>query len=75
MEWLGGSGYNHIGFYIHGVEYTRANGEIVSGTYMPILFESLTDQIVSGCEELGMSKLYTAIDIYRGSESYRINTN
>lgn len=75
MEWLGGSGYNHIGLYIHGVEYEKADGEIVSGTYMPILFESLTDPIVSGREELGMPKLYSAIDIYRGAESYRINTS
>jgi hypothetical protein len=75
MEWLGGSGYSHLGLYIHGVEYEKANGEIVSGTYMPILFESLTDPIVSGREELGMPKLYTAIDTYRAAESYRINTS
>lgn len=75
MEWLGGSGYSHLGLYIHGVEYTKSNGDIVSGTYMPILFESLTDPIVSGREELGMPKLYSAIDIYRGAESYRVNTS
>ncbi|KAK7899774.1 hypothetical protein LTR67_003519 [Exophiala xenobiotica] len=75
MEWLGGSGYNHLGLYIHGVEYTKANGETISGTYMPILFESLTDPIVSGREELGMPKLYSAIDVYRGDKSYRINTS
>jgi 2-polyprenyl-6-methoxyphenol hydroxylase-like FAD-dependent oxidoreductase len=75
MEWLGNSGYNHLGLYIHGVEYTKSNDEVVSGTYMPILFESLTDPIVSGREELGMPKLYSAIDVYRGAESYRINTS
>ncbi|KAI1616482.1 hypothetical protein EDD37DRAFT_618243 [Exophiala viscosa] len=75
MEWLGGSGYKHIGLYIHGVEYVKDNGDVISGTYMPILFESLTDPIVSGREELGMPKLYSSIDVYRhGSESYRINT-
>ncbi|GAM86966.1 hypothetical protein ANO11243_049870 [Dothideomycetidae sp. 11243] len=74
MEWLGGSGYSHIGLYIHGVKYVKANGEEISGTYMPILFESLTDPIVSGREELGMPKLYTSVDIYRGAESYRIRT-
>ncbi|KAF2158261.1 FAD binding domain protein [Myriangium duriaei CBS 260.36] len=74
MEWLGGSGYSHIGLYIHGVEYQKADGKVIRGTYMPILFESLTDPIVSGREELGMPKLYTAIDIYRGTESYRIKT-
>lgn len=75
MEWLGGTGYNHIGLYIHGVEYEKPSGEIISGTYMPILFESLTDPIVSGREELGMPKLYTAIDIHHGARSYRINTS
>ena len=75
MEWLGGSGYHHIGLYVHGVEYEKKDGSVVSGTYMPILFESLTDPIVSGREELGMPKLYTAIDVHRRADSYRINTS
>jgi hypothetical protein len=40
---------------------------------MPLLFESLTDPIVSGREELGMPKLYTSIDIHRRAKAYRIN--
>ena len=75
MEWLGGTGYNHIGLYIHGVEYEKPDGQILSGTYMPILFESLTDPIVSGREELGMPKLYTAIDVFHGTGSYRVMTS
>jgi 2-polyprenyl-6-methoxyphenol hydroxylase-like FAD-dependent oxidoreductase len=75
MEWLGGSGYSHLGLYIHGVEYVKADGGVVSGTYMPLLFESLTDPIVSGREELGMPKLYTALDIYRREKAYRINAS
>ncbi|KAE8311999.1 hypothetical protein BDV41DRAFT_540085 [Aspergillus transmontanensis] len=74
MEWLGGSGYSHIGLYVHGVEYVKKDGSSVKGTYLPILFESLTDPIVSGREELGMPKLYTSIDIYRRATSYRIRT-
>ncbi|KAL2812178.1 hypothetical protein BJX63DRAFT_397188 [Aspergillus granulosus] len=74
MEWLGGSGYKHIGLYIHGVEYAKDDGSVVQGTYLPILFESLTDPIVSGREELGMPKLYTSVDVYRRSNSYRIRT-
>jgi 2-polyprenyl-6-methoxyphenol hydroxylase-like FAD-dependent oxidoreductase len=74
MEWLGGSGYKHLGLYIHGVEYIKKDGTIISGTYMPLLFESLTDPIVSGREELGMPKLYTSIDIHRRQKGYRINT-
>ncbi|CAI7600515.1 unnamed protein product [Penicillium discolor] len=74
MEWLGGSGYSHIGLYIHGVEYVKDDGSVIHGTYLPILFESLTDPIVSGREELGMPKLYTSVDVYRRSNSYRIRT-
>lgn len=75
MEWLGGSGYKHLGLYIHGVQYVKQSGEILNGTYMPILFESLTDPIVSGREELGMPKLYSAINIRRRERSYRITTS
>ena len=75
MEWLGGSGYRHIGLYIHGVEYVKKDGTTVHGSYLPILFESLTDPIVSGREELGMPKLYTAVDIYRRLTLYRIRTS
>ncbi|RYP29683.1 hypothetical protein DL767_006635 [Monosporascus sp. MG133] len=74
MEWLGGSGYRHFGLYIHGVEYVTKTGETIDGTFLPILFESLTDPIVSGREELGMPKLYCAIDIWRREKSYRIQT-
>lgn len=74
MEWLGGSGYRHIGLYIHGIQYEKKNGEVLKGTYMPILFESLTDPIVSGREELAMPKLYTSVDVNRRADSYYINT-
>lgn len=74
MEWLGGSGYSHLGLYVHGVEYVKKDGSVVKGSYLPILFESLTDPIVSGREELGMPKLYSSIDIYRRSTSYRVRT-
>ncbi|KAJ5095064.1 hypothetical protein N7532_007355 [Penicillium argentinense] len=75
MDWLGGGGYRHIGLYIHGVQYTKQNGELLKGTYMPILFESLADPIVSGREELGMPKLYTAIDIHERTSSFRLQTS
>ena len=75
MEWLGGNGDSHLGLYIHGVQYVKEDGSTVTGVYMPILFESLTDPIVSGREELGMPKLYSAIDISRGASSYHINAS
>ncbi|KAI5362805.1 Putative FAD-binding domain, acetoacetate decarboxylase, FAD/NAD(P)-binding domain superfamily [Septoria linicola] len=89
MAWLGGGGYNHLGLYIHGVTYTKpyssssssittstTDPNSVSGTYMPILFESLADPIVSGREELGMPKLYSEIDLaIQGKTSYHIKTH
>lgn len=72
MEWLGGTGYRHFGLYIHGVAFTKKNGDVLNGTYLPILFESLTDPIVSGREELGMPKLYCSLDVYRRTSCYRI---
>lgn len=74
LDWLGGSGYNHIGLYIHGAEYTREDGSVVKGAYLPVLFESLTDPIISGREELGMPKIYSSIDVYRRNTSYRVRT-
>ncbi|TQB74994.1 hypothetical protein MPDQ_003790 [Monascus purpureus] len=72
MEWLGGSGYHRLGFYVHGVEYVKKDGSVIKGTYLPILFESLADPIISNREELGMPKLYASIDVYRRATSYRI---
>ena len=72
MEWLGNTGYSHIGLYIHGVEYEKQNGSKICGTYMSILFESLADPIISGREELGIPKLYSAIDIHQEVSSFRI---
>lgn len=72
MQWLGGKGYRHLGLYIHGVEYVKKDGSVISGTHMPILFESLTDPIVSGREELGMPKLFCDIDIDRQPNAVRV---
>ncbi|KAL1870818.1 hypothetical protein VTK73DRAFT_2410 [Phialemonium thermophilum] len=74
MEWLGGGGYRHLGLYVHGVQYTQQDGQVTSGTYMPLLFENLTDPIISGREELGMPKVYCSIDVFRRASSYRIQT-
>ncbi|PNS17299.1 Zinc finger protein rsv2 [Sphaceloma murrayae] len=63
MVWLGGTGYNHCGLYIHGVKYTARDGTVKQGTFLPMLFESLTDPIVTGREELGAPKWGCDIDI------------
>lgn len=63
LEWLGGRGYSHFGLYIHGVQYTKDNGETVTGTYLPVLFENLADPILSGREELGFPKLFADLSV------------
>jgi hypothetical protein len=72
MEWLGGSGYNHFGLYIHGVEFKQQDGSTINGTYLPLLFESLADPIVSGREELGMPKLFCDLDVQRQKNEYTV---
>ncbi|OQN99701.1 hypothetical protein B0A48_14471 [Cryoendolithus antarcticus] len=69
MDWLGGKGYDHLGLYIHGVKYTKPDGKVVTGTYMPVLFENLADPIITGRDELGMPKIYSAINAERSGDS------
>lgn len=63
MAWLGGSGYNHCGLYVHGVQYETGGGEVIHGTFLPFLFEDLVDPIITGRAELGAPKLGCTIDI------------
>lgn len=69
MAWLGGCGYDFWGLWIHGVQYTRKDGSVVKGSYLPVMFENLTDPIISGREELGMPKLYSSIDVHQRDEA------
>ncbi|GCB27430.1 3-hydroxybenzoate 6-hydroxylase 1 [Aspergillus awamori] len=72
LDWLAGGGYNHLGLYIHGVQYTNADGQVTEGSYLPVLFEDLADPIISGREELGFPKLFSTIDIQKRDESYHV---
>jgi acetoacetate decarboxylase len=72
LEWLGGRGYVHFGLYIHGVQYTKDNGDTVTGTYLPVLFENLADPILSGREELGFPKLYCDLDLKKNGQSWTL---
>jgi hypothetical protein len=73
LEWLGGRGYSHFGLYIHGVQYTKENGETVTGTYLPVLFENLADPILSGREELGFPKLYCELDVKKDGQNLTLD--
>ena len=56
IEWLAGRGYNVLG-----VSFPAAfHGEQdhVSGDFLTVLWENLTDPIITGREELGFAKIY-----------------
>ena len=56
IEWLAGRGYNVLG-----VSFPATfNGEQdhVSGSFLTVLWENLTDPIITGREELGFAKIY-----------------
>jgi hypothetical protein len=75
LEWLGGRGYSHFGLYIHGVQYTKDNGETVTGTYLPVLFENLADPILSGREELGFPKLFANLGVQQDGNTWSLNAS
>ena len=56
IEWLAGRGYNVLG-----VSFPATfKGEVdqVSGNFLTVLWENLTDPIITGREELGFAKIY-----------------
>ena len=56
IEWLAGRGYNTLGVSFPVV----FNGEVdrATGSLLTVLWENLTDPILTGREELGFSKIY-----------------
>jgi hypothetical protein len=59
IDWLGGRGYNLLGVKIPAT-FTGAQ-ETIHGMFYAVLWESLTDPILSGRDELGAPKLYADI--------------
>lgn len=56
IEWLAGRGYNTLGVSFP----VRFQGKVdrLSGNFLTVLWENLTDPILTGREELGFSKIY-----------------
>ncbi|KAL9622639.1 MAG: hypothetical protein Q9160_002949 [Pyrenula sp. 1 TL-2023] len=73
MVWLGGGAYNHCGLYVHGVRYEKASGEVINGTFLPLLFEDSVDSIITGRAELGAPKMGCTIDISESTDSKIVN--
>lgn len=67
IEWLAGRGYNTLGVRFPAV--FKGKQDQVTGSFLAVLWENLTDPILTGREELGFSKIYADIPeprIYRG---------
>ena len=71
LPWLGGQGYNVFQLILHGVQYKKKNGDVLKGSFLPLLFEDLADPILSGREELGFPKVFCNINTYRRANSVR----
>jgi len=56
IEWLAGRGYNTLGVSFPAV-FTGAVDR-VTGNFLTVLWENLTDPIITGREELGFAKIY-----------------
>ena len=68
IDWLAGRGYNTLGASIP-VSYT---GQVdhLTGSLLLVLWENLTDPILTGREELGFSKIYCELPeptVYNGA--------
>lgn len=56
IEWLAGRGYNLLGVKFPAV--FKGEKDHVEGSFLSVLWENLTDPIITGREELGFSKIY-----------------
>lgn len=56
IEWLAGRGYNTLGISVPAV-FTGKTDYVV-GSFLTVLWENLTDPILTGREELGFAKIY-----------------
>jgi len=72
VERLGGSGYSSIGLYVHDVEYTKQDGTVIEGSYLPLVLENLADTIISGRDEIGLPKVFCNINTRQGTDSFSI---
>jgi hypothetical protein len=68
IDWLAGRGYNILG--VSWPAIFRGERDHVSGSFLSVLWENLTDPIITGREELGYSKIYCELPepaVYAGN--------
>lgn len=74
VDWLAGRGYNMIGVNAD-VTY-NGNGETLEGTFSLVIWENLTDPILTGRELQGIPKIYADIPDHSISEDvWRCNAS
>ncbi|PQK18091.1 hypothetical protein BB8028_0011g00200 [Beauveria bassiana] len=70
LDWLGGKGYDYVAFLLHGIVYRKEDGSSVTGSFVAVMWENLTDPILTGREELGCPKLFCDIGVQQNASSY-----
>ena len=63
IDWLAGHGYNLIG--VHASVIHRGTKDQLTGSYTLVMWENLTDPILTGREMQGISKVYADIPEHR----------
>lgn len=69
VSWLGGQSYDELGFYIHGVQCTKANGSTSPGSFLAVVFVNAADAIANDREELGIPKVFCDLEAMRDDSS------
>jgi len=67
IEWLAGRGYNTLGVSFPAIFNGKEDRAV--GSFLTVLWENLTDPILTGREELGFSKIYCELPeprVYQG---------
>lgn len=68
IDWLAGRGYNILG--VSWPAIFQGEKDRASGSFLSVLWENMTDPIITGREELGYSKIYCELpvpNVYRGN--------
>lgn len=73
LPWLAGRGYNTWGVYFSNIRCDRVQ-PAKHGSYMAVLFESFTDPITTGREELGFPKVWAELPDGKVEGSKRVHT-
>lgn len=74
VKWLGFHGFHQVSLEIHGVNYTKPDGSVIHGRYIPVMFRDSADAISVGREEFGYPIVFSEIDVEGSAEnSYCVN--